>query len=163
MNQQVQQYLDERRAELGRALGKPLRPQTGTEDASTLTSEKRTYLREEALDLYWNELEWEHLTDEEQLDEGSLAEMAFPGFLAFIRGLLLKETLPSVAQDATPRPEVVEEVLDFLAGRVLELKADLGKAQDAEDAERTKSESAMTANLVDLVLLRFHEVDPGDL
>lgn len=164
MQQQVEDYLTGRRSELGRALGKPLTPASAAEGSAPLTDRERTYLREEALDLYWNELEWEHITDEEQLDEGPVPELAFPGFLAFIRGLLLRETLPSVPQDANPRPEVVEEILEFLARRVVELDASGSKGgNDAEEAARHASERAMTAGLVDVVLMQLHDIDPGDL
>ncbi len=162
MNHNAEEYLESRRAELGRALGKPL---TGLASAngSTLPEATRDHLREEAVELYTNELEWEHITDEERLDDGSLTELAFPGFLAFIRGLLLRETLHTVREVAKPRPEVVEDVLGFLAGRVIELTESLEAGDDPDEVDRTRSEKKMTAQLVDLVLLRLHEVDPGDL
>lgn len=155
------EYLQDRRAELGTALGKPLAP-FGNGDGAALTDATRQHLREEAEDLYWNELEWEHITDEERLDDGSLTELAFPGFLAFIRGLLLRETLETVREAAQPRPEVVEGVLGFLAGRVIELK-EASNGADEEDSERAAREHKMTSRLIDLVLMRLHEVDPGDL
>lgn len=157
----ARQYLEGRRSELGQALGKPLAAE-GSATGSTLPDATRQHLREEAEELYWNELEWEHITDEERLDDDSLTEQAFPGFLAFIRGLLLQKTLETVREAAEPRPEVVEDVLGFLAGRVLELKQTASEG-DSDDIERTRRENEMTARLVDLVLLRLHEVDPGDL
>ena len=162
MKQNAAQYLESRRTELGHALGKPLAPE-GTANGSGVADASRVHLREEAVELYTNELEWEHITDEERLDDGSLTELAFPGFLAFIRGLLLKQTLDTVREAAKPRPEVVEDVLGFLAGRVLELDTELSEGVDSDEVERTRSEHKMTARLVDLVLLRLHEVDPGDL
>ncbi len=162
MKQNAAKYLESRRAELGHALGKPLAPE-GTSNGSGVADASRVHLREEAVELYTNELEWEHITDEERLDDGSLTELAFPGFLAFIRGLLLKQTLDTVREAAKPRPEVVEDVLGFLAGRVIELDTELADGVDADEVERTRSEHKMTARLVDLVLLRLHEVDPGDL
>ena len=42
----------------------------------------RSYLFEEACELYWNELNWEELTEEERVSDGSLTEMVFPGLLA---------------------------------------------------------------------------------
>ena len=56
-------------------------------------SQAAGFLREEAEDLYWNELEWEHITDEEALEEGPLTTLTFPGFLAYVRGLLLREVM----------------------------------------------------------------------
>ena len=44
----------------------------------------RRHLFEEACELYWNELNWEQLTDEELCAEGELTEMVFPGLLALV-------------------------------------------------------------------------------
>jgi hypothetical protein len=82
--------------------------------------------------------------------------MAFPGFLAFIDGLLLKEVSPDSPVPASPRPEVVEDVLLFLATRCLELLPDT--------SAECRLEREMTQRLVDLVLYRLHglEVDGVD-
>src|SRR5688500_4659022 len=117
--------------------------------SSGVAEERRQFLLEEAEDLYWNELEWEKLTAEEMRRGGSaLVELTFPGFLAFIDVLLLKEVNTDSLAPATPRPEVVEEVLLFLARRYLELLADTDPAQ--------KLEREMTERLIDLVLYRLH-------
>ena len=162
MSTEIETYLEDRRIALERALGKPLvrSEWTGTEP---LSEEERGYLRDEALDLYWNELEWENITEEERLDEGAFTEMAFPGFLAYVRGLLLREALPDAGAEATPRPEVVEDVLGFLSARVLELEGLVEEEDDHEEEARLRAELEMTAQLVDLVLLRLYEVDPSDL
>jgi hypothetical protein len=138
-------FLARRRARLEHLLQHPLvapRP-------SGIPQDKRDFLREEAEELYWNELEWEKLTSEEMRAGGSeLVELAFPGFLAFINGLLLKEVNRDSLAPAAPRPEVVEDVLLFLARRYLELLA------ATDPAERLERE--MTERLVDLVLYRLH-------
>jgi len=140
-------YLARRRAHLEKVLQHPLvepRP-------SGVEPEKRKFLREEAEELYWNELEWEKLTEEEMSKGGSaLVEFAFPGFLAFVDGLLLKEVNFDSPAPASPRPEVVEDVLTFLATRVLELLPET-------DAQITL-EREMTARLIDLVLYRLHSI-----
>lgn len=162
MTTEISTYLEDRRAALEHAIGKPLvRPPE--KPTAPLSEDERKYLRDEALDLYWNDLEWEHITEEERLDDGALTEMAFPGFLAYVRGLLLREALPDAGAEATPRPEVVEDVLSFLSGRVLELGGASEDAADPEESERLKGELDMTTQLVDLVLLRLYEVDPQDL
>jgi hypothetical protein len=118
---------------------------------SGVTESKRQFLREEAEELYWNELEWEKLTEEEMSAGGSeLVELTFPGFLAFVDGLLLKVANPDSPVPATPRPEVVEDVLLFLARRYLELLPDAG-AQALLERE-------MTERLIDLVLYRLHNI-----
>lgn len=140
-------YIARRRAHLEQVLQHPLvspRP-TG------LDAERRQFLLEEAEDLYWNELEWEKLTAEEMSQNGSaLVEFAFPGFLAFINGLLLKEVNSDSTAPAAPRPEVVEDILLFLATRVLELLP--------EQDEQQTLEREMTARLIDLVLYRLHGI-----
>jgi hypothetical protein len=117
--------------------------------SSGVAEERRRFLLEEAEDLYWNELEWEKLTTEEMRRGGSaLVELTFPGFLSFVDGLLLKEVNQDSPVPATPRPEVVEDVLLFLSRRYLELLAESGPQQ--------RLEREMTARLIDLVLYRLH-------
>ncbi|MEX1182347.1 MAG: hypothetical protein WEF86_03875 [Gemmatimonadota bacterium] len=138
-------FLARRRARLEHVLQHALVPPR----ASGVSEDRRSFLREEAEELYWNELEWEKLTSEEMRAGGSeLVELAFPGFLAFINGLLLKEVNTDSLAPASPRPEVVEDVLLFLARRYLELLAET----DAEP----RLEREMTERLIDLVLYRLH-------
>jgi hypothetical protein len=112
--------------------------------------------------LYWNELEWENITDEEALESGPLAELAFPGFLAFVRGLLLTEVMPDALAPANPRPEVVEDILAFLGARVVELEDGLA-APDPSDGDELRAELGLTSRLIDLVLYRYHELGGGDV
>lgn len=117
--------------------------------ASGVAPDSRRFLYEEATELYWNELEWEKLTAEEMSQGGSeLVEMAFPGFLAFIDALLLKQANADSKVPASPRPEVVEDILLFLGARCLDLTS-------ATEPHR-RLEHAMTSRLVDLVLYRLH-------
>jgi len=140
-------YIARRRAHLERVLQHPLVPPR----SSGIDAERRNYLREEAEDLYWNELEWEKLTAEEMSQGGSaLVEFAFPGFLAFINGLLLKEVNSDSLAPASPRPEVVEDILLFLATRCLELLP--------VTDQKLVLERDMTARLIDLVLYRLHGI-----
>ena len=140
-----QVFLARRRARLEQVLQHPL----VIPRASGVSPERRQFLLEEAQELYWNELEWERLTAEEMKAGGSeLVELTFPGFLAFVDGLLLKEAKPDSKVPACPRPEVVEDVLNFLATRYLEL------LPETEAAHRLERE--MTERLVDLVLYRLH-------
>lgn len=140
-------FLARRRARLEHLLQSPLVPPR----ASGVSEDRRTFLREEAEELYWNELEWEKLTEEEMSQGGSeLVELAFPGFLTFIDGLLLKKATEDSKVPATPRPEVVEDVLLFLATRYLELLPELD--------ETARLEREMTERLIDLVLYRLHGI-----
>ena len=159
MSDEVRQELNERKERLARALGRRLEVQEA-EGVTPLTDERRAFLLEEATNLYWNELEWENITEEERLDEGALTELAFPGLLAFVRGLLLRESIEDAGVPAEPRPEVVNDVLIFLARRVVELRATAPGAEDRDQAER---ELAMTSTLIDLVLALLYELTPAEL
>jgi hypothetical protein len=140
-------YLARRRAHLEKVLQHPL----VAPRSSGLESDRRVFLREEAEELYWNELEWEKLTAEEMSKGGSaLVEYTFPGFLAFVDGLLLKQVNSDSPAPANPRPEVVEDILLFLATRCLELLP--------ETDPDLALERAMTARLIDLVLYRLHGI-----
>lgn len=140
-------YIARRRAHLERVLQHPLVPPR----SSGVDEQRRNYLREEAEDLYWNELEWEKLTAEEMSQGGSeLVEFAFPAFLAFVNGLLLKEVNSDSLAPASPRPEVVEDILIFLATRCLELLP--------ETDPKLGLERDMTSRLIDLVLYRLHGI-----
>jgi hypothetical protein len=150
-----------RRERMERALGRTLRAPSRSEE-KPLSPAEREHLTNAAADLYWNELEWEHLTEEERIDQGKLTELAFPGFLAFVKGLLLEEVMPDALAPAEPRPEVVEEVVAFLANRVVELQ-DCLEGEDDEEPARTQEELTMTDRLVDLVLFKLHGVDPADV
>ena len=161
MTDRVSTLLGGRRERLERLLGRSLeQPHTGPR--SPLSPKVREFLREEAEDLYWNELEWENITDEELLESGPLTELAFPGFLAFMRGLLLTEVMPDALAPASPRPEVVEDVLLFLGERVVELEDGLA-APDSDGETRMREELGMTSRLIDLVLYLFHELTPAEI
>lgn len=148
-----------RRERIERVLGRALAaPQTGPRPP--LSDKVRGFLREEAEDLYWNELEWEAITDEEALEGGAITSLTFPGFLAFVRGLLLREVMPDALAPASPRPEVVEDVLDFLAHRVVELEE--GPPGD-EGEERRRAELDLSSHLIDLVLYRYHELTAEEI
>ncbi len=137
-----------RRLRLTRVLGREL---TRPAPSGTLPDDHRRYLGQQAEELYWEELSWERLTSDEGLERRGLVELAFPGFLAFVEGLLLSEVAPDCTEPARPRPEVVEDILLFLAGRCVELEGGMEPEQTVE------REAAM--RLLDLVLYRLHDVD----
>ena len=142
------ELLAERRQRLARLIQRPLEPPAGSGD---LSEERRSFLLEEAQELYWNELSWEQVTEEEGLGDSGLGELTFPGLLAFTEGLLLEEVMPDSQAPARPRPEVVEDILLFLATRCAEL-------EDVTD-EEARIEREVTTRLIDLVLYRQHDVD----
>lgn len=158
-------FLACRRSRLERRLGRRLVPPPPT----GLPASHRRFLREEAEELYWNELSWASgvvgvgraglgsetgspggIARATPAVDADPAERVFAAFLTFIDGLLLRETGPADDREATPRPGVVEDILLLLADRCLD-------PTDAEDAV-TARERALTVRLVDLVLYRLHVI-----
>jgi hypothetical protein len=150
-----------RRERLERLLSRKLST-PGDGPGAELTPEGRAHLRDHAQDLYWNELEWENITEEEAMEGGPLAEMAFPGFLAYVRGLLLTEVMPDALAPASPRPQVVEDILSFLAARIVELEDSLADP-DHDEREGLQREMKLANRLVDLVLYRYHGLTGEDV
>jgi hypothetical protein len=144
--------LEARRRALQSEVGRPLQiPQA---HASPLTKDRRSYLLDEVQDLYWNDLEWENVTGEEELEGGPLIELTFPGVVAFVRGLLLTEVPADSPVGPAPRPQVVNDFLRFLAQRILELE------DNGDDGTR---DLRMTSELLDQVLLIYHGISPEDV
>jgi hypothetical protein len=142
------------------ALGRPLQPVV--QDSSAPLSEgDLQFMVGQAEDLFWNELEWENITAEEQIPGGMFTEQAFPGFLALVRGLLLAEVMPDALAEAAPRPTVVHAILAFLLQELDRFRERLENEPD--DAERIKTEIAMTEALVDLVLATLFGLAAEDM
>ncbi|HSR41524.1 MAG TPA: hypothetical protein VLL48_05125 [Longimicrobiales bacterium] len=160
MNDRVKTLLEGRREKMARSLGRPMTLPRGHE--SPLEADARAHLLEDAEDLYWNELEWENITAEEETAGGPLVQLTFPGLLAFVRGLLLEQTMPDALAPAEPRPEVVEEVARFLARRVVELEEALS-AGDVEEPDRVRAELTLTDGLIDHVLYELHDVTDDEI
>ncbi len=161
MTDRASTLLSGRRERLERLLERELKPPVA-DSSSPMPAHVREFLCEEAEDLYWNELEWENITDEEALEGGPLTQLAFPGFLAFMRGLLLTEVMPDSLAPASPRPQVVEDTLSFLCERVVELEEGLA-AGGGDEPDKARSEMEMTSGLIDFVLYGFHELDPAEI
>jgi hypothetical protein len=159
MSDRAATLVEGRREKMERALGRTLvgpKPATGPK----LSDSEREHLNDVAADLYLNELAWEDITDEEQIEGEPLAELAFPVFLAFIQGLLLEQVMPDSLAPANPRPEIVEEVLKYLAEQVVAFQDRTGAEGDTVRVER---DLGLTDRLLDLVLFQFHGVDPADV
>jgi hypothetical protein len=146
---------------LEQLLGRPI-PSVRIPSGVPLLEEEKSYLTGEGENLYWNELEWEKLTGEEKVDEEFPTELAFPGLLAYVRGLLLEEVMPDSLAPAQPRPEVVEALLGFLAERTVELEEETARLE-GEERDHKVSELKLTSRLVDLVLYRFHGLTPEEI
>ena len=74
--------------------------------------------------------------------------------------------MPDSLAPANPRPEIAEDVVRFLAERVVALQDEMGGDGEAGggdgDAEQEARDLALTDRLLDLVLFRLHRVDPAD-
>ena len=149
--------MEMRRARLCSVLGRaPLPAGVGCEP---LDADRLGFFRREAEELYWNELVWEELTAEEAITGGHLTELVFPGFLAFIEGVLNDRTPPGSPVPAQPHPDAVEEILTFLGERWAEATAEL---EAGADSQKVVWARAMTAHLVDLVLYRLYRLPPAE-
>ena len=160
MSDRTTTLLEGRREKMERALGRP-RAAPDPASGAELSESEREHLLNGATDLYLNELAWENITDEEQVEGEPLAELAFAGFLAYIQGLLLDKVMPDSLAPANPRPEIVEGVIEFVAERVVALQDKMGETGDG-DRDQEAHDLALTDRLLDLVLFRFHGVDPAD-
>ncbi len=156
----VQQLVESRRLQIQKSVGRPLRIPRGTDDPP-LTPERHAYLLEELEELYWNDLEWENITEEERMEGGGLTELTFPGVLAMVDGLLLEEVSDDAHTGPEPRPEVVQAFVEFLSKRVLDLREAAGGAP-SEEGDMAALELRMTEALLDRVLVAYHRVSPED-
>lgn len=146
-------FLESRLARIRESVGRPLQP-AGI-DSPPVTGDRLAHLLREAQDLYWNELAWEQMTDEEAIAGGRFTELAFPAFLAFVDGLLPRGRPFGI----NAHPDVVEEILSFLAEQYLRYGEAL---QHGADSQRLVWGRAMTSRLVDLVLYRLFELTTSE-
>jgi len=113
----------------------------------------RQHLFEEACELYWNELNWEQLTDEELYAEGELTEMVFPGLLTLVDALLPRADNGEPDRDREYR-DVAHDFLLWVASRLVQLRTTA--PEDEADRERLRREGRITDELVDLVAYRLY-------
>ena len=74
--------------------------------------------------------------------------------------------MPDSRAPANPRPEIAEDLVKYLAERVVALQDGMGRdssGSDEEDAEQEARDLALTDRLLDVVLFRLHGVDPADV
>ena len=152
-----QAYVERRRSRICAALQRPATVVAA--DAEPLSPERMEFIRHEAEELYWNELAWEEMTDEEAIPGGHLTEMVFPGLLAFIEGLLVDDVPADAPAPARPHPDAVEEILAFLGERFAEATARL---ESGADSQKLVWARCMTAQLIDLVLYRLYRLSPAE-
>ncbi len=153
----AQAHVELRRARILERIGR-VAERVGA-SSTPLSEEKRAHLRSEAEDLYWNEISWEELTDEEAVGGGHLTELVFPGFLTFVDGLLLERVPKDALAPARPHPDAVEEILTFLGEQYADLSV---RIENGADSDRLVWNRAMTSALIDLVLYRLYRLSPAE-
>lgn len=153
----AQAFVEQRRTRVLNAIGRA--PYTFP-DAEALPADRLAFFRREAEDLYWNELHWEQLTDEEAVAGGHMTEMVFPGFLAFVEGLLVDRVPADALSPARPHPDAVEEILTFVAERYAAASQEL---ESGADSQKLVWHRLMASELVDLVLYRLYRLSPAEV
>ncbi|HET7274126.1 MAG TPA: hypothetical protein VFI91_03040 [Longimicrobiaceae bacterium] len=153
----AQAQVELRRARILDALDRPA--ERAGSSAAPLSADRCEHLRSEAEDLYWNEISWEELMDEEAVGGGHLTELVFPGFLAYVDGLLVERVPDDALAPAQPHPDAVEEILTFLGEQYADLTM---KIEAGADSERLVWNRAMSSALIDLVLYRLYRVTPSE-
>ena len=153
----AQAFVEQRRARVLNAIGRA--PHVFPESES-LPPERLAFFRREAEDLYWNELSWEQLTDEEAVAGGHMTEMVFPGFLALVEGLLVDRVPADAITRARPHPDAVEEILTFVAERYAAATREL---EAGADSQKVVWARMMSSELVDLVLYRLYRLSPAEV
>jgi len=150
----AQALVEMRRARILAAVGARPAPEFDASDPAR--PERLAFFLREAEELYWNELSWEQVTDEETIAGGHLTELVFPGLLALVDGLL-----PGVGSGRASRtyPDAVEEILTFLGERAAVLSAELEAGADSQQVLWAR---AMTLRLIDLVLYRLFRLSPSE-
>lgn len=143
----------ERVRALGRLVDRELDP--GDVVLRPTAPDSRKHLFEEACELYWNEMNWEQITDEELTEGGELTEMVFPGLLTLIDALLPRS--PNGEPDrGREHRDVAHDFLLWLAARVVELRS--RKDEDSQDRLQTRREAQITDELIDLVTYRLYSI-----
>jgi hypothetical protein len=155
----AQAVVEMRRARLRVSADRALRPIGAEPGHAPLVPEHFEFLCKEAEDLYWNELAWEELTDEEAVAGGHLTELVFPAFLAFVDALLAERIASTPLGASRAYPEVVENILTFLGERLAGFTAELESGADSQQIVWAR---AMTADLIDLVLYRLYGLSPAE-
>lgn len=124
------------------------------------TPRVRRHLFEEACELYWNELSWEEITDEEMVEGGALTEMVFPGLLALIDAFLPRGSTGEPDRGREHR-DVAHDFLLWLAARLVELRN--ARPEDNGDRLQIQRQIAVTDELIDLVAFRLYSLTNDEI
>lgn len=120
----------------------------------------RTHLFEEACELYWNEMSWEQITEEELTDSGELTEMVFPALLTLVDALLPRNANGEPDRSREHR-DVAHDFLCWIAARLVELRA--RREESPEDRAQTRRETTITDELIDLVTFRLYLITEEEI
>lgn len=149
--------LEERVRALSRSVDRDLAPEDLV--VRPTDPDSRSYLFEEACELYLNELSWEELTDEERIDGGALTEMVFPGLLTLLDALLPRAESGEPDRDREHR-DVVHDFILWLAARLVSLRS--ASPSEPDERLRVRREAAIADDLLDLVLCRLYRLSEDE-
>ena len=142
--------VQERIRGIQKAVGRRVGP--GDIVLSRASPEVHKHLFEGACELYWNELSWEALTEEELVGDEEFTEMVFPGLLTLIDAFLPRSANGEPDRDRERR-DVVHDFLEWLAARLVQLR---GASSESEDErESIRREKKVTDDLIDLISFRI--------
>lgn len=143
--------VEERLRGIRKAIGREVAPNDIV--LKPASPEVRRHLFEEACELYWNELDWEQISEEELIGDTELTEMVFPGLLALVDALLPKAPNGEPDRDREHR-DVAHDFLFWLAARLVELRTE----RYGEDGLYVQRQVAVTDDLIDLVAFRLYSL-----
>ena len=150
--------VEERVRALRKLVGRELGP--GDVVLRSTAAASRKHLFEEACELYWNEMSWEQITDEELTDGRELTEMVFPGLLTLIDAFLPRGANGEPDRSREHR-DVAHDFLCWLAARLVELRA--RREEGPEDKAQTRRETTITDELIDLVMFRLYQISNEEM
>ncbi|MDH3298373.1 MAG: hypothetical protein OEM23_07885 [Gemmatimonadota bacterium] len=154
----AQTLVHERLRALRNLVGRDLNP--GDIVLRPTPADARRHLFEEACELYWNEMNWEQITEEERTEGGELTEMVFPGLLTLVDALLPRGANGEPDRVREHR-DVAHDFLEWLAGRLVELRT--GRQENQEDKEQARREAVITDELIDLVTYRLYQITDDEI
>jgi hypothetical protein len=150
--------VEERVRALRKLVGRELGP--GNVVLRPTAAAARRHLFEEACELYWNEMSWEQITDEELTDGRELTEMVFPALLTLVDAFLPRGA-NGEPDRAREHRDVAHDFLRWLAARLVELRA--RREEGPEDKVQTRRETMITDELVDLVAFRLYQITDEEI
>ncbi|WP_419949542.1 hypothetical protein [Candidatus Palauibacter sp.] len=120
----------------------------------------RAHLFEEACELYWNEMSWEEITEEELVGDDELIEMIFPGLLALVDAFLPRAPNGEPDRDRERR-DVAHDFLYWLGTRLVTLRE--ARPEPEHELTRIRRQTKVTDGLIDLIAFRVCSLNNDEI